>query len=146
MATKSDEEIIETYRGLTRIEDAFRVTKSDLKARPVFVQTPKHINAHFLICFIALTMIRLVQCKILTYQGKQNIGAFDWEDGLSAARIQKALQGFTVDALPQGYYRVSKRTEDLDLILKALEIDHGLRLPTLSEIKQYRFQIRKKLS
>ena len=143
---KSDEEIIETYRGLTRIEDAFRVTKSDLKARPVFVQTPKHINAHFLICFIALTMIRLVQCKILTYQGKQNIGAFDWEDGLSAARIQKALQGFTVDALPQGYYRVSKRTEDLDLILKALEIDHGLRLPTLSEIKQYRFQIRKKLS
>jgi len=143
---KSEEEIIEAYRGLTRIEDAFRITKSDLKARPVFVQTPKHINAHFLICFIALTMIRLVQCKILAYQGKKISGAFDWEEGLSAARIQKALQGFTADALPQGYYRISKRTEDLDLILKALGIEHDLRLPTLSDIKQYRFQIRKKLS
>lgn len=143
---KSEGEIIEIYRGLTRIEDAFRVTKSDLKARPVFVQTKQHINAHFLICFIALTMIRLIQSKILKYQGKKSSGAFDWEDGLSAARIQKALQGFTADALPQGYYRISKRTEDLDLILTALNINHDLRLPTLSDIKQYRYQVRKILS
>lgn len=142
---KSEAEIIDTYRGLTRIEDSFKIIKSDLKARPVFVNTPQHINAHFLICFVALTMIRLIQCKILAYQGKQTKGAFDWEAGLSATRIQKALQGFTADALPQGYYRLSKRNEDLDLIFKALGVDYDLRLPNLSDIKQYRFQIRKKL-
>ena len=42
---KSEAEIINTYRGLTRIEDSFRITKSDLRARPVFVNTPQHINA-----------------------------------------------------------------------------------------------------
>lgn len=143
---KSEAEIIETYRGLTRIEDAFRITKSDLKARPVFVKTDEHINAHFLICFIALTMIRIIQCKILEYQGKKTSNAFDWESGLSASRIQKALQDFMADELPQGYYRVSKKTDDLNLILNAFGIDHELRLPSLSDIKQYRFQIRKKMA
>lgn len=140
---KSETEIIDVYRGLTRIEDSFRIVKSDLKARPVFVSTPEHINAHFLICFIALTMMRIIQTKILEHQGKATQNAFDWEAGLSAARIQQALQTFNADGLPQGYYRITKRNDDLDLILKALGIDHNFRLPTLSELKQYRFQIRK---
>jgi transposase len=141
--TKSEDEIIEIYRGLTRIEDAFRITKSDLKARPVFVKKNEHIKAHFLICFIALTMMRVIQCKILEYQGRKIVGAFDWEAGLSAARIQKALGGFMADALPQGYYRLTKKDDDLELILKSLGINHELRLPTLSETKQYRFQMRR---
>ncbi|MDR3186259.1 MAG: transposase, partial [Christensenellaceae bacterium] len=52
---KTDVEIIENYHGHSRIEDAFRVIKSDLEGRPVYVRTREHINAHFLICFIALT-------------------------------------------------------------------------------------------
>lgn len=142
---KSDAEIIDTYRGLTRIENAFRMMKGDLQARPVFVSTPEHIRAHFLICFVALTMIRLIQNKILTFQGKPLNSAFDWEEGLSAARIQKALQEYTADALTQGYYRLGKRSNDLTLILQALGIDHDLRLPSLSDLKQYRFKVRKTL-
>jgi len=61
---KPDREIIHKYHGLSRIEDSFRITKSDLEGRPVHVRTPEHINAHFLICFIALTMIRIIQYKI----------------------------------------------------------------------------------
>jgi len=57
----SDERIIEIYRGLWRIEEAFKVTKSCLGARPVFVWTPAHIHAHFLICYLALMIIRLIQ-------------------------------------------------------------------------------------
>jgi len=45
---KSDEEIISKYHGLSRIEDSFRITKSNLEGRPTFVRTPEHINAHFL--------------------------------------------------------------------------------------------------
>ena len=44
----SDDEIIDMYRGLWRIEESFKVTKSELEARPVYVWTKEHIEAHFL--------------------------------------------------------------------------------------------------
>jgi transposase len=53
--------IIEIYRGLADIEDNFKVAKSDLDIRPVFVSREDRINAHVLTCFIALVMIRLIQ-------------------------------------------------------------------------------------
>jgi transposase len=57
----SEDRIIDTYRGLWRIEETFRVTKSDLKCRPVFVSRTDHIEAHFLICYVALVLLRLIQ-------------------------------------------------------------------------------------
>ena len=50
----TDEHIINMYKGLWRIEESFKVIKSVLDARPIYLQTKEHINAHFLICFIAL--------------------------------------------------------------------------------------------
>jgi hypothetical protein len=57
-------EIVSNYRGLWEIEETFQITKSDLNARPVFVRDKEHINAHFLICFLALTILRLIQKQI----------------------------------------------------------------------------------
>lgn len=57
---KGDEEIVEIYRGLWRIEEAFKVTKSDLETRPVYLSRHDHIQAHFLICFVALLIARLL--------------------------------------------------------------------------------------
>jgi len=133
---KSDREIIDKYHGLSRIEDSFRITKSDLEARPVFLKNQDHINAHFLICFIALTMIRLIQCRILKYLGKDKMDEDGWESGLSADQIRKALQDYQADALPGGHYRLTKPSEDLQLILHALGIDGDLRLPTHSELRR----------
>ena len=62
---EDDREIINRYHGLSRIEDSFRIIKSDLEGRPIYVWTEEHIKAHFLICFIALTIIRIIQYKIL---------------------------------------------------------------------------------
>jgi len=59
----ADEKIIDIYRGLWRIEDSFRVTKSDMKTRPIYLSRGDRIKAHFLICFIALVIIRLIQKK-----------------------------------------------------------------------------------
>ena len=56
--------IADTYRGLWEIEESFKITKSDLEARPVFVHDEDAIKAHFLICFVALVIIRLIQKKI----------------------------------------------------------------------------------
>jgi transposase len=58
-----DKEIIGTYRGLWEIEETFKITKSELDARPVYVRLRDHIEAHFLTCFIALTVLRVIQKK-----------------------------------------------------------------------------------
>ena len=61
---EDDKEIINRYHELSRIEDFFRIIKSDLEGGPVYVWTEEHIKAHFLICFIALTIVRIMQYKI----------------------------------------------------------------------------------
>ena len=57
----SDGEIIEAYRGLWKIEESFKVTKSDLETRPVYVSREEHIEAHFLTCYVALCILRIIQ-------------------------------------------------------------------------------------
>ena len=60
----SDIEIRNIYRGLAKIEETFKVTKSEFNARPVHVRLEDHIDAHFLICFISLVIIRILQKEI----------------------------------------------------------------------------------
>ena len=58
-----DGKVIDLYRGLWRVEDAFRVTKSELEARPLYLSRDDRIKAHFLTCFISLVIVRLIQKK-----------------------------------------------------------------------------------
>ena len=60
---KTDSEIIDIYRGLWRIEETFKVTKSELDDRPVYVSTKEHLEAHFLTCYLALVLCRVLQHK-----------------------------------------------------------------------------------
>lgn len=69
--------ILEVYGNLWKIEESFRITKSDLEARPIYVNTEAHINGHFLICYVALIIVRLLQLKL--------------KNKLSVERIVKAL-------------------------------------------------------
>ena len=61
----SDEEIYSTYHNLWRIEESFRIMKSDLDARPVFLQLEETIKGHFLICYATVLLERLLQFKVL---------------------------------------------------------------------------------
>lgn len=61
---KSAQEIYNAYHGLWRIEESFRVMKSYLDARPVFLQNENSIYGHFLICYYALTILRLLELKV----------------------------------------------------------------------------------
>lgn len=58
-----DEEVIDICKGLWRIEESFKVTKSDLETRPAYCSTPEHIKAHFLTCYITLCILRILQLK-----------------------------------------------------------------------------------
>jgi len=108
-AERADREILDIYRGLWRIEDTFRVTKSDLEARPVYVWTREHIEAHFLICFIALLIIRILQMKT------------GWKH--SAARISDTLAAASGTHEGDNWWLFDHRDDVIDDIGAALGID-----------------------
>ena len=60
----SDVELRNVYKGLSQIEETFKISKTDFEARPVYVSTNHHIDAHFATCFTALVLIRLLQAKL----------------------------------------------------------------------------------
>jgi len=132
--TMDDREVIDKYHGLTQIEDQFRVMKSTLETRPVYVRTPEHVDAHLLICLISLIITRIIQKKIRDYKGEKS-DAY-WNVGLSAERIQDALNKWKVMQLPEGLYMFMDIDDpDLALILKAFEIEIPAKLYRKSELK-----------
>ena len=61
----TDQDIYCTYHNLWRIEESFKIMKSDLDARPVFLQKENTIKGHFLICYLTVLLERIFQFKIL---------------------------------------------------------------------------------
>lgn len=61
----SDNAVYDAYHNLWRIEESFRIMKSQLDARPVYLQKEDTIIGHFLICYLAVLLTRLLQFKVL---------------------------------------------------------------------------------
>lgn len=135
-------EVIDKYHGLTQIEDQFRVLKSDLETRPIFVHNPDHVDAHLLICLIALIVLRVIQKRIVdSGLVKRDTDAY-WSTGLSAKRIQQALVKWKVDALPDDLYRFTDVDDpDLKLILDAFKIHIPAKLYRRAELKSIKKDI-----
>lgn len=82
----SDKDVYDAYHSLWRIEESFRIMKSQLDARPVYLQKKDTIIGHFLICYLAVLLTRLLQFKIL----KSNYCSedlFDFVHDFRVARI-----------------------------------------------------------
>ena len=60
----SDKKMREVYRELINIENSFKITKTNLETRPVYVWTKQHIEGHFLTCFISLVILRLIENRL----------------------------------------------------------------------------------
>ena len=102
-------EVREIYGSLWKIEDSFRVLKTNLEARPIFVWSEKRIRAHFLICYLALVIERYLE-KLLK----------DNNVNLSTAKIQEAIRNTmlgSVETLMGDYYiKDAESKEYLDII------------------------------
>jgi hypothetical protein len=134
--TMPAQKVIDKYHGLTQIEDQFRVMKGDLNTRPIFVRTPEHVNAHLLICMIALIALRIIQKRILDSRLVQTDSDAYWSSGLNASRIQTALNKWKVDTLPGDLYRFMDVDDpDLKLILDAFNVHIPAMLFRLAELK-----------
>ena len=139
-----DQEIIDKYHGLTQIEDQFREMKGTLEARPVFVNTPGHVHAHLLVCFIALTMMRLVQRRIAMAEPRPDAGGdLRWSYGMSGERLSKALREWQVLCQPGEYYQMLNASgEDIRRVLSALGVGTGKRIYTKGGITALKSRVK----
>lgn len=118
----TDEAILDSYKQLGKIEDCFRVTKTELESRPVFVWTEEHIQAHFLTCFIALVLIRLLQYRT------------EW--AMSPGRVIRALNSAKATRLQDDYYRLQE-SQDMQELNRLLGIEWNKGIVKFEELKNY---------
>lgn len=118
----SADKVIDIYRGLWKIEESFKVTKSDLETRPVYVSREEHIKAHFLICFVALVIARIIE---LNLKHKHDI-----------SKVIESLQKCTCTNLQQNYYFFDYYDEVLKDLGEICSVDFSHKIRTLKEIKK----------
>jgi len=127
---ESDSKIIDIYRGLWRIEETFKITKSQLNARPVFVYKEEHINAHFLICFISLVIARLTEIRI--------------KNKFSIARILESLRQVECSHIDSNHYLFDYIDEVTDALESEFNVGFGKKAMTLGEIKRNFASVKKR--
>jgi transposase len=118
---RSSQDILDIYSGLWRIEETFRVTKSDLCARPVYLSRQDHIEAHFMICFISLLIVRIVQMKC------------DWK--YSARAIADTLAAASGTWEGDNWWLFDHRDDVIDDIGKVLGLDFTRERLTAGQIR-----------
>lgn len=119
-----DMSVIEKYRGLWKIEESFRVIKSDLEGRPIYVWTESHIEGHFLICFLALLIIRILELKT--------------KHRFSVKRLQESLATATCRKIDKGLYSLNKQDEVFKEIEKEFGISLNYAYVKLEQLRNYR--------
>lgn len=118
----TDKEIRNIYKGLWKIEESFKITKSDLETRPVFVWTKEHIEAHFLTCFISLVILRLIESKT--------------KRRYSTTSIINSLKKYTSNNLEHDIYMQNFINDVIKDLSNIYDIDLSRKYLTLSEIKK----------
>ena len=118
----SDKEIRDIYKGLWEIEESFKIIKSEFQTRPVFVSTEEHIQAHFLICFVTLLVMRVLEQLI----GKCH----------TVRQIRNSLASYSCSYLDQNYYLFDYRDDVIITMEKTFELDLNKKIMPLSEIKR----------
>ncbi len=86
-------QVYHTYHGLWKIEESFRITKSFLDARPVYVQKKETIYGHFLICYLSLFLLRVLEIKVF----KNRINSYDLIHFMRDFRIVSKGDGFYIN-------------------------------------------------
>jgi len=118
----SDLELREVYRGLIRIEDTFKISKTEFDSRPVFVRTNDHIDAHFTTCFTALVLIRLLQTKLA--------------DKYPVGKIISALKNYCCVPIDTNTYQFTYYDEILEACGKTFKLELDNKYRTRQQIQR----------
>ena len=119
----SDKDLRDKYRGLWKIEETFKITKSILKSRPVYVWTKEHIEAHFLTCFVSLLILRLLEIKT--------------DKKYSIEDIIKSINDLTCTKLKADTYIINTRNKITTDLCNIFNLDLTKKYIKLQKIKNY---------
>lgn len=118
----SDFEIRNIYKGLSKIEETFKVTKSGFSSRPVWVSRADHIQSHFLICFVSLVIIRLLEKNL--------------NDKYPFHKIIDSIRNYTSNNIEHDIYMQNFRNKIIEEFETKLNIDLSKKYMSLSQIKK----------
>ena len=108
----SAKDILAVAQNRYKIEDCFRIMKTNFDARPVFLRNPERIRAHFLICYTALLIYRLMECKL--------------DDNLThvtTSNLIKTLRNMNVVNMDDMYYKsIYSGSQALDALERCFEL------------------------
>lgn len=125
----ADTDIYNTYHNLWRIEESFKLMKSDLDARPAFVQKEDTIKGHFLICYLTVLLERLFQFKVL-------------DDRFPSTEIFGFLKGFKIVKSETKSINVTAYTDFIGHLAKATGLpltNYFLSDTQIKSIMNYKF-------
>lgn len=117
-----DIKIREVYRGLAKIEDTFRITKSELDTRPIHVTTNEHIESHFTTCFTAITLLRLLEMQL--------------GNKYPTGQLIASLKEFNCIHISSNIYRMTYTNEILEACGSLYGIDTSKKHHTKEEIRR----------
>lgn len=117
-----NQEILNAYRNLWRIKESFKITKSELKTRPVYLSKKEHIEAHFLTCFVSLLLLRLIQINT--------------NEKYSTKTLINEMRNIIGTYVDKNYYMFDYYNEVVEDLGKTVGIDFSKRFMTLGEIKK----------
>ncbi len=121
----SDKELRKKYRGLSKIEETFEITKSELDARPVLVWTKEHIESHFLTCFVSLVITRILEKKL--------------NNKYSIHKIVDSMKKYTTTPIEHDLCLQNYTDEIITCLGNTFNLDFSKKYMTLSQIKKIFF-------
>ena len=123
-------DIVEMYHGLWKIEQTFRVTKSELDARPVYVSREDRISSHFLTCFISLLIVRILEHEL--------------NHEHSSEQIITSMRKANVVELNSTTFKTLYYDKVLQRLKETMNIDFGMNLYTREAIRRMLAKTKKK--
>lgn len=141
----SDSEIIELYHGLWKIEETFKISKSDFKTRPIYLSLESHIEAHFLSCFVALLLTRILelrmnQASLLDTTTGDNLGQ---TLKFSAFELINSIKQYTCSSVGENIYNFHYTDNVIQCLEKVFGFDLSKKFRTRGEIKKIIASIKK---
>lgn len=118
----TDLELRNIYKGLSKIEETFKITKSEFDARPINVRLEDHIDAHFLICFISLVIIRLLQ--------------HDINNKYTIKNILEKIKNFKCTHIAGNVYKCIGYKQEIQYLNRKLQLDIDKKYNTRENIKK----------
>ena len=118
----TDLELRNIYKGLSKIEETFKITKSEFNARPINVRLEDHIDAHFLICFISLVIIRILQSEI--------------NDRYTIKNLLEKIKNFKCTHISGNLYKLIGYKLEVQYLNIKLQINLDMKYNTREEIRK----------